>query len=311
MATTGYAQEKTEKSKRWRFSPLPVVYYSPETRLGFGVLLAANINLGKDEFTTTSYFQTSFIYTLNKQYEWNNVGRIYSPENRRIFQYRIHHAFFPEYFYGYQTTQPEGFKELIEYNRLWIELRQYWSIGRHFYAGVFGRFYSIYNLESPVDGSLKTLQPPGYNGYTVAGLAPSFHIDSRDSQVYPRKGFYMELLWATYPAAISDFGYGNVRLDARFFKGLYLLNDDVLALQLFVNMNQGDIPFRDMADIGGPNTMRGYYRGYYRFKNLYALQAEYRFMFHKYFGLAAWLGACTVSEEWNKPFAHAVKPNAG
>lgn len=287
------------------------MYYSPETRLGFGVLMAANINMGDEVTTTTSYFQSSFIYTLNKQFEFSNKGRIYSPNNTRVFQYRFQYAFFPEYFYGYQTEQPENFKELIEYNRVGIELRQYWSIGRHMYAGVFGRLYRIYNLEAPVDGSLTTLQPPGYGGYTVAGLAPAFHIDSRDNQVYPRKGFYLELLWAAYPSAISDFTYGNVRLDARWFKALYFLSDDVLALQLLLNLNAGNIPFRDMADVGGSNTMRGYYTGYYRYKNLYALQAEYRFMMHKYFGFALWLGGCAASEDWNTPFLHSLKPNAG
>src|SRR5688500_8004572 len=47
-ACTASAQDTIEKSKKWRFSPLPVVYYSPETRLGFGILLGANFNLGDD-----------------------------------------------------------------------------------------------------------------------------------------------------------------------------------------------------------------------------------------------------------------------
>jgi hypothetical protein len=304
------AQEVKEKSK-WRFSPLPVVYYSPETRLGFGVLLAANFNTAHDSLTSGSYLQTSFIYTLNKQFEWNNQGRIYAPQNKRIFQYRFYYAFFPEYFYGYQTQQPGPYKELIEYNRLWIELRQYWRIKGNIYAGIFGRVNHIYNLNTIPEGTFETAQPTGHDGYTVAGLAPAFHIDSRDSQVYPRKGLYLEVLWAASPALISDFTYGNMRLDARYYKPVNLLKDDVLATQLFVNLNGGTVPFRDMADIGGSCTMRGYYTGYYRYKDLYALQTEYRFMVHKYVGFAVWLGGCAVSDTWSKPFQYSLKPNAG
>jgi len=303
--------QNNEKLKRWRFSPLPVVYYSPETRLGFGVLMAANMNLANDSLTTGSYLQTSFIYTLNKQFEWNNIGRIYAPQNKRIFQYRLYYAFFPEYFYGYETEDPEVYKELIEYNRLWIELRHYWQIKRNVYAGIFGRVNRIYNLNTVSEGSFETTLPPGYAGYTVAGIAPVFHIDSRDSQVYTRKGIYLELLWAAYPSITSDFVYGNLRLDARYFKALNLLKDDVLATQFFVNVNQGSVPFKDMADVGGAYTMRGYYTGYYRYKNLYALQTEYRFMINKYFGLALWAGGCAASEEWHKPFRYSIKPNAG
>jgi hypothetical protein len=269
------------KQKKWRVSPLPVVYYSPETRLGFGALIGATINLGDASLTTTSYLQSSFIYTLNKQYEWSNMGRLYSPDNRRISQYKIYYAYFPESFFGYQTQTPEAFKESIQFNRVWLEFRQYWRISRSIYAGIFGRLNKIYNLESPADGSLKTIQPLGYKGYSVAGFAPLFLIDNRDNQVYTRRGYYFEFMWATYPGGTSEFKYGNVRIDARWFKAPNWLDDDALALQFFANLNEGNIPFRDLADIGGASTMRGYYRGYYRYNNLLALQAEYRFMLGK------------------------------
>ncbi|HEY0743374.1 MAG TPA: hypothetical protein VGD40_18025, partial [Chryseosolibacter sp.] len=110
---------------------------------------------------------------------------------------------------------------------------------------------------------------------------------------------------------ISDYVYGNVRIDFRFYNKTDWLKDDVIASQFFLNLNDGNVPFRDMADIGGSNTMRGYYRGYYRYKNLYAWQTEYRFMVHRYVGFALWAGLATLSDEWYSPFKYAVKPNAG
>jgi hypothetical protein len=294
--------------KRWRLSPLPVVYYSPETKFGFGVLLGANTNFGTDSLTTGSYLQTSFIYTLNKQYEWSNIGRLYSERNKRIFDYRLYYAFFPEYYYGYQTEQPEMYKQSIEFNRIWIELKHLWQVASNTYFGAYARFNRIYNLN--IQDS-ETNFPPGSEGYHVAGISPLFLIDSRDSQVYPRRGTYFEVQWVAHPAFMSDFVYGNVRLDLRFYKKADLLKDDVIATQFFLNLNEGSVPFRDMADVGGSSTMRGYYRGYYRYKNLYAWQTEYRFMVHKYFGFAVWAGLATLSEKWNTPFSHSVKPNAG
>jgi outer membrane protein assembly factor BamA len=309
LVCTLTAQEK--KSKKIRISPLPVVYYSPETRLGFGVLLALNTNLDDDSLTTGSYFQSSFIYTLNKQYEWSNTGRIYFPQNKRIVQYRFYYAYFPEFFHGYQTQDPETFKELIEYNRLSIELRHYWKIKRFVYAGIFGRVNRIFNVSPVTEGTFMTAAPPGYTGYTIAGFAPAFHIDSRDSQVFPRKGFYLELLYGTYAKAISDYSYSNVLMDIRYFKPVGLLKDDVVAMQFLMNLNSGTVPFRDMADVGGSRTMRGYYTGYYRYKNLFAFQVEYRFMVSKLIGFATWAGACASSEDWTKPFRHSIKPNGG
>jgi hypothetical protein len=297
--------------RKWRFSPLPVVYYSPETRLGFGALVSANRNFGDTLSTTTSYFQSSLLYTLNKQYEFSNTGRIYTRQNRHIIEYKIYHAYFPEFFYGYQTSQPENFKELIEYKRIWLELRKLWSLGNHFYGGVFGRINHLYQVNSPEGGTFEDVGPPGYTGYTVSGVAPIFDFDSRDNLVYARRGAYVEIMWLKYGSSLSDFSHGNVRVDARYFRPLNFLKDDVLAFQLFVNMNEGVVPYKDMADIGGSILMRGYYTGFYRFRNLYGVQTEYRFMMGKYFGMVAWAGAATVSENWNRPFSHSLKPNAG
>jgi hypothetical protein len=299
-----------QKASKWRLSPLPVVYYSPETRLGFGALISANVRLG-DSATSTSYLQTSLIYTTNKQYEINNLGRLYTNANQYILQYRLYYAYFPEYFYGYQTQTPEAFKELIDFNRLWIELRGFKRITGHLYGGLFTRINRIYNVNAIDQGIFESSAPPGNTGYTIFGVAPSINLDNRDNQVYPAKGHFVELSWMSYPDNFNSFSFSNLRLDARLYKKIKLLPDDVLAFQFFMNINQGDVPYRDMADIGGSNTMRGYYRGYYRYKNLFAAQSEYRFMFHKYFGLAFWAGCALVSEKWTNPFSHSLKPNGG
>jgi hypothetical protein len=302
--------QEIKPEKKWRISPLPVVYYSPETRLGFGALISANANLG-DSTTSVSYLQSSLIYTINKQYEINNIGRIYTNRNRHIIQYRLYYTFFPEYYYGYETETPEIYEELIDYRRLWVELRKYWKIRKHYYAGVFGRVNHLYNVNYPTNGSFETTAPPGINGYTIFGIAPTIASDKRDNQVYPRTGHFFEVYWMAHPNSLSDFNFGNLRIDWRVYKPLRLLNDDVLAFQLLFNLNEGTVPFRDMADIGGSVITRGYYRGYYRYKNMYALQTEYRFMIQKYIGLAVWVGAASVAEEWNDPFEFSIKPNAG
>jgi outer membrane protein assembly factor BamA len=307
-----YSQEATKKEKNWRITPLPVVYYSPETRLGFGALLAANFKTSPDSITTGSYLQSSYIYTINKQYEWSNTGRIYFVNNSKIFQYRIYFNHFPEYYFGYQTEDPKPLKELIEYNRIWLEAKQYWRVGgKSFYAGIFWKMNQISKLISPMSGTLETTAPPGYEGYRVMGLAPAFNIDSRDNQVYPSAGVYVDISWMAYPGFASDYVFGNFRADMRTYRKLKLLRDDVLAFQFLLNFNQGSVPFKDMAEVGGSNTMRGYYTGYYRYDNQYAFQIEYRFMLMKYVGLATWVGACLPTSDWKNPFENVVKGNAG
>jgi outer membrane protein assembly factor BamA len=302
------AQERVPR--KWRVSPLPVVFYSPETRLGFGALVSANRTFG-DSTTTGSYFQSSFIYTLNKQYQISNLGRIYTNGNRHIIQYKLYYAYFPEFYFGYQTLSPEDYKELIDYRRLTVEFRKFWQLKRYFYAGMFVRYTKLFDVTRPLDGSLDTQTPPGYDGYSIFGIAPAFNFDSRDNQVYPRTGYYVETLFIPYAGVKSDLDFNNVRIDARGYRKVGWLKDDVIAVQMFFNMNYNTVPFREMADIGGAYTMRGYYTGYYRFKNLYAFQAEYRFMFSKLAGMAIWAGGAFVSEQWTTPFKNPLMPNVG
>lgn len=306
--------DSLKKSKRLRFTPLPVIYYSPETRLGFGALVAANFETTKtpDSVTLGSYAQTYFLYTLNKQYDWGTQFRIYGPLNNYIFSARINYTFFPEYYWGISTEDPKSNKDTIAYNRVGMDFRFFKAINKHVYVGVAGRLNSIDNIESQA-GSFTTDQPTGYTGYWVLGFAPGLTIETRDNAVYPRKGFFLEALFYYHPEWNSNsFDYQNFRLDVRkYFPTNLISKMDVFALQLIANVNAGDVPFKDMADIGGSSMMRGYYSGFYRYKNLYAFQAEYRAHIWWRIGFTTWIGAALTTDTWYQFFENPVKPNAG
>jgi len=307
--------DSLQQGKRLRVTPLPVIYYSPETRLGFGALVAANFETVKtrDTITRSSYAQTYFLYTVNKQYDWGTSTRIYAPKNRFIFQGKFNYTYFPEYYYGIETENPGSKKDTIEYNRLAGDLRFYWKIGKNFYAGFATRFNKISDVSGKDGGQLEEDKPLGYQGYWLQGFAPAITIETRDNYVYPRKGFYLEALYCIYPSwSGKSYGFGSLRLDTRKYLPVkWLSKIDALAFQFLANVNTGDVPFKDMADIGGSNTMRGYYTGFYRYKNLYALQAEYRAHVWWRLGFTIWAGAALTPEKWYSFFDHSVKPNVG
>ncbi|HEY5823985.1 MAG TPA: BamA/TamA family outer membrane protein [Cyclobacteriaceae bacterium] len=309
-----YGQDTLKKHKRFRITPLPVVYYSPETRLGFGALVAANFETIKvpDSVTLSSYAQTYFLYTINKQYDWGTSTRIYSPKNKFIFSGKFNYTYFPEYYFGIATEHPLEKKDTIKYDRLAADLRFYWKLKGQYFAGFATRFNDIGNVDSGV-GSLSEDKPLGYTGYWIQGFAPTFLIETRDSFVYPRKGFYLEALYYIYPSwSGNSHNFQSVKLDVRKYYPVKWISDiDALAFQFLANVNTGNVPFKDLADIGGSNTMRGYYTGYYRYKNLYAFQAEYRANVWKRIGFTAWVGAALTPEKWYTFFDHSVKPNAG
>ena len=184
--------DSLQRTKRMRVTPLPVIYYSPETHLGFGALVAANFETVKtpDNITRSSYAQTYFLYTVNRQYDWGTSTRIYAPENKFIFHGKFNYTYFPEYYYGIETEDPESKKDTIQYNRLAADLRFYWKVNKSFYVGFATRFNKISSVSGKDGGQLAEDKPLGYQGYWLQGFAPAITIETRDNFVYPRKGFY-------------------------------------------------------------------------------------------------------------------------
>jgi len=314
LISTLYGQSEQDSVKRFRFTPLPVIYYSPETRLGFGALLAANFESVKvpDSITLSSYAQTYFLYTINKQYDWGTSLRWYAPQNKFIFNGKFNYTFFPEYYFGIETEDPDSKKDTIEYNQVAGDFRFYWKLKKSFFLGFATRINSIKHLDGGT-GHFIDDKPVGYNNYWVMGFAPALTIEKRDSFVYPRKGFYLETVYAIYPSwSGNSYGFQNLRVDVRkYFPIQWISKTDALALQVVANINTGEVPFKDMADIGGSNTMRGYYTGYFRYKNLYAFQAEYRTHVWWRIGFTAWIGAALTTTKWYTLTENPVKPNAG
>jgi hemolysin activation/secretion protein len=64
----------------------------------------------------------------------------------------------------------------------------------------------------------------------------------------------------------------------------------ILAMELFANFVRGDAPIKELAELGGPRIMRGYYRGRFRDNYVTAFQAEYRMPVYKRIGIVAFAG---------------------
>ncbi len=301
-------------SKRLRISPLPIVYYSPETKLGIGALVALNFstNRKKDTLTKGSFSQNFIIYTMNKQYNIGNQSRIYFPKNKYIFNSKFNYKYFPEFYFGSETEQPKMHKDSIEYNNTILDLRGYKKIGKGIYLGLITRFNKVANIKSG-EGHFIQEKPLGYLGYWELGFAPAFTIETRDNFVFPSKGYFLELAYFMNPSwQGKSYQYNQVKIDYRKYFPLKILSKhDVLAFQFQANISKGDVPFKDMSEIGGAYSMRGYYTGFYRYKNMYSVQSELRTTIYKCIGAVCWFGGAFMPQKWYNWSGIKFKPNAG
>ena len=74
-------------------------------------------------------------------------------------------------------------------------------------------------------------------------------------------------------------------------------------MQATTSYTSGDVPFYDLALLGGEDRMRGYYKGALRDKVLFDTQVEYRMPVWNIFGITTWIaywpGRQTVTKIWD------------
>ena len=121
--------------------------------------------------------------------------------------------------------------------------------------------------------------PFGSEGTTNLGLGLGLVYDERHNVLNVRDGFFSELSFIQFnPFWKSEVDYYNIVTDTRYYKS-FNNKRNVLAAQLLGEFNfGGDIPFNQLALMGGKNMMRGYFLGRYRDKKLLATQVEYRML---------------------------------
>ncbi|MFC0184813.1 BamA/TamA family outer membrane protein [Pseudarcicella hirudinis] len=135
----------------------------------------------------------------------------------------------------------------------------------------------------------------GRNGSIVSGFGVSFTWDSRNEAFSPNKGSFAQLKYIDFNKLFgSEYSYWNIVFDARRY--IAVNTKHVLALQAFAFFNEGTVPIRSMALLGGNNNMRGYYDGRFRDKNQVVFQAEYRLPLFWRFGATGFGGLGEVSD---------------
>jgi outer membrane protein assembly factor BamA len=144
-------------------------------------------------------------------------------------------------------------------------------------------------------GLLASAGITGSAGGTVSGLGYLMTFDSRDSVFYSTAGSFHQFSAMAFGRGLgSDFTFQRFYLELRRY--LRFSYAHILAFQARVLAQTGDPPFWRLGLLGGQESMRGYYLGRYRDKNMVTLQAEYRWVpvFWRV-GLAAFAGLGDVA----------------
>jgi outer membrane protein assembly factor BamA len=278
-------------------TPLPVIFYSPETQLAFGgaatILYRAEGSTLRDRPST---FTPALIYTTRGQVLFFLGGSVYGAGNRDELSPGLSYRKFPDSFYGIgndtdadggQDYTDEGWTVYADYQH---ELVSRWRAG----AGMNFANSSITGTQAT--DMLETENIPGQMGGQVVGIGFLGGWDGRDNISFPRRGQYHQLSVRVHDEAWgSDFDFTLSSLDLRAY--LPLARSSTVALRALGQSSSGEVPFQTMPALGGDQLLRGYYAGRFRDNALLAVQGELRLHVWRRMGMVVFGAAGQVAPE--------------
>ncbi len=274
--------QEISPTKRFTAFPFPLLYYSPETRIAYGVAGNATFRFQRDsQNVKPSNIVAGLAYTQNKQVLLYSQFQVFYDNNNYYFFGEAGYYKYSYYFYGIGKAGTP--KELYTVNYPRIKLNAAYKILPHIYAGVSYQFEN-YGIKSIApQGALASGNVVGSAGSTTSGAGPLLLYDSRDSVLYPGKGWFGNVSFMNNGTFLGgNFNFSRIVLDLNHYG--YLSKKFILATNLYGSFVSGNAPFQQLSQLGGNKLMRGYYQGRFTDNNFAALQTEGRFPLFKRLG---------------------------
>jgi outer membrane protein assembly factor BamA len=280
--------------RRVSLFPLPLVYYTPETRLAYGAAATATVRFGRDAgYADARPSQLTFgvAYTQNRQFLAYLPFQVFYARNT-YYAYGEAGYYRYNYFYfgrGEQEVAPELFGVNFPRVRLNAFRRVAPALSRgKLYAGL--RYqYEDYDVTTVAEnGQLASGTVPGGRGSRLRGGGLGLFFDSRDNVFFPAKGVVADVavLYRNRAAGAGPLGettrFNRYSADVASYHALN--RHAVLALNYWASFTAGAAPFNALSLLGGTRRMRGYYEGRYRDQNAALLQSELRFDVYRRLG---------------------------
>lgn len=275
---------------------LPVVFRFPETGWGGGVAATSTFSFAKDSsWAKESQASLALTYTQLRQIIAYLPFSIFTKNDKYFFSSDLGWYKYNYFYYGIgEDFRPE---EVYDVDFLRIKFLASRQINKKTYLGLRLDIepYKITGVEE--GGELATGNIAGSENSRVSALGVAILRDSRDDVFYPTKGVFGEFnVMPSSKVFGADTEFTRISLDAAgYFSPRKKI---VLASHVYAMSNIGkEIPFNQLALIGGAKRMRGLYYGFFRDKNAIVLQEELRWEAWRFLGLVGFGGVAVMGNE--------------
>lgn len=288
---------------------MPLLFRTPETGMAIGGVLLYTSGLDKKR---ASPIISGLMYTEKKQILWGVGARqILNGEDSSVYAYS-EIAKFPQTFFGVGRETHRGDATAYQEERQNLEfggdkeLIPHLSVG----SGLILRNDKFKTLESNGEGLLGSGRYLGEAGGPQRGVQVYLLWESTNDNYFPSEGMKVQLFSQHYFKQWgSRYPFSAQKLDARFYQ--LLAPNWIQAHQFYIQNLNGDPPFYQLAQLGGNDLLRGYYKGRYRDRKMIIMQTETRYRFSKYWNLAIFGGMGNVSKLWYEMPDEPLKPSYG
>ena len=307
-------QAEKEQSQ---FLVYPTLAYSPETTWEIG-LSSLYVYYAKNDVKNRLSEVNGFTFiTLENQYGiWLDHAN-YTHQDQWFFLGRFRFQSFPLFYHGVGNNTPKDYTARVDAVQLQIKERVLKKIKQNLFIGLEIEYQSLSDvdlvLSNPSDNTF--VYPLGSTGSNNLSFGIGLVQDNRHNVLNVRDGFFSEIAFLhSNPAWGSSQKFSSILTDTRYYQSFG--KNNVFATQILGNFNIGQVPFNQLALMGGESMMRGYYYGRFRDNHQLATQVEFRFLpvslgFTNRIGAVAFAGAGTVFNQMNKLSLNNLKFSAG
>ncbi len=299
------------RNKDSGFVFLPIVFYTPESKVGGGGGFIyydyGDSDVKEQKPDTTRVF---LMYTQLHQVIGVFDTIRYLNDNSWKLSGKAFYRKFPSRFYGIGSDTTMEMEEEYTPRDLLLSFSVMKRVVGDLYIGPLYRFSRFIIDEVEKNGLLAGGGIRGSEGAVSSGIGIQLSCDKRDSVFYPRGGFLFDGMGVIHRSEIkSEYNFSLLRIDYRHY--FQIDGYHILAIQSQVIYSSGRVPFQEMPKVGGASMMRGYYRGRFIDKNLVAFQGEYRFPIIWRFSGAVFAGISQVAESPEEFSSDNLKRSAG
>ena len=283
---------------------LPIVFYTPETRLGGGAAALFTFRFTSEHPTVRpSQLQLGFAYTQEQQILSYLPFDIYFKEEQWYISGELGYYRYVYRFFGLGNDTPSE-SETFEATYPRLQLNIQYMFRPRLYLGLWYWMDNYRITEREADGALSTDKITGQEGGVISGMGLVANYDSRNHLFYPTGG--QRLQFRTFfnrRAFGSRYNFDRYSLD---WSAYLPLGKGVMATNVVGEFLSGEVPFQQLALLGGPKRMRGFFEGRFRDKTMWILQAEYRRTIKGIFGLTVFGGMGNVAPSPARLFSQKV-----